>query len=285
MYLFNEKKGFTLVEMLVVVAIIGLLATIVVISVGESRDKARVAKGLQFGANIYHSLGAYAIGIWDFDDQANPVTDSSDYDNNGTIAGAVSYTEETPSKKGYSMDFTGVNSYVQIANVDSLNPTEGITIAMWLYLDSDPNCNAQNNWRSVLHKGGMAGTTTGYDIVLEDNRTFTFDIGANTGSLRYHTTDSKKISVDKWSFVVFTYNATNFEAKAYLDGEEIAGTYWAHGTGLIKTNTSNIYINNSSGICPNGLGHFPGKIDDVRIYDMALNFSEIQRIYARGSLF
>jgi prepilin-type N-terminal cleavage/methylation domain-containing protein len=40
----NNQKGFTLIEMLVVVAIVGLLSSVVVVGVGGARQKARDTK-------------------------------------------------------------------------------------------------------------------------------------------------------------------------------------------------------------------------------------------------
>lgn len=39
-----NKKGFTLIEMLIVVAIVGLLASVVVLGIGNARERARDAK-------------------------------------------------------------------------------------------------------------------------------------------------------------------------------------------------------------------------------------------------
>ena len=64
----SKLNGFTLVELLVVISIIGLLSSIVLVSFSNSRDKARLAKSQQFDAQISHALGAYAVGIWRFEE-------------------------------------------------------------------------------------------------------------------------------------------------------------------------------------------------------------------------
>jgi prepilin-type N-terminal cleavage/methylation domain-containing protein len=86
------RRGFTLIELLVVIAVIGILSTAVLVYLGDTQDKARVAKSFQFSSSIEHSLGSNLVGRWDFD---NSATDTSGYSNHGTVSGAV-YATDTP---------------------------------------------------------------------------------------------------------------------------------------------------------------------------------------------
>ncbi len=86
-----KNKGFTLIELLVVIAIIGLLASIVFVSLGGFQDDARVTASLQFSSNIDHGLGAYAVGKWPLNGDAN---DYSGYDRGGLPQGSYSWVDD-----------------------------------------------------------------------------------------------------------------------------------------------------------------------------------------------
>ncbi len=64
----NKQKAFTLIELLVVIAIVGLLSSVILVAVQDARDKANIAKILQYSASVHHDLGAYAVGIRDFNE-------------------------------------------------------------------------------------------------------------------------------------------------------------------------------------------------------------------------
>ena len=56
---YKKTKGFTLVELVVVIAIIGLLASVVLVSLGTSKDKARNAQAVQEARQLQNALELY----------------------------------------------------------------------------------------------------------------------------------------------------------------------------------------------------------------------------------
>ncbi len=92
-------SGFTLVEILIVIAIIGVLAAIVIVIINPLGQiyKAKVSNGKAMDAQITHSLEFNAVGVWNFDDSSNP-TQAADYsgnNNRGTISGATYNCSDT----------------------------------------------------------------------------------------------------------------------------------------------------------------------------------------------
>ncbi len=66
----NKQSGFTLIEIMVVVVIIGILASVVVPRIMDNPDKARVAKA----KNDIQAIGS-ALDIYRLDNYVYPTTD------------------------------------------------------------------------------------------------------------------------------------------------------------------------------------------------------------------
>ena len=60
-YYMNLKKGFTLLELLLVIAIIGILATIVITAIGSAKDKAQTARAKQETNNMATAFELYNL--------------------------------------------------------------------------------------------------------------------------------------------------------------------------------------------------------------------------------
>ena len=88
------------------------------------------------------------VGYWKFEEGSGTiVADSSGYGNNGNTYGP-SWVD---GKIGKALNFDGNDDYVDFGNSNSLNTTS-ITVSFWLNLASDPNCDSNNNWRSLIKK-------------------------------------------------------------------------------------------------------------------------------------
>ncbi|MDX9727096.1 MAG: LamG-like jellyroll fold domain-containing protein, partial [Bacteroidales bacterium] len=175
-------------------------------------------------------------------------------------------------KMGNALLFDGSKDYVVVPNNASMNPTS-ITVSMWLYLNQNPSCDANNNWRSVIRKGSTSGTTTGFDVVLEQSRVLVWDTGSGSSD-RWNLGAAGTLPLNSWTHVVLVYDQTGSK-KAYMNGNLIGTKSIAAAP--LASNTDPLYISNSSSDCPNGAGAFPGFIDDVRIYSGALTPDQISK--------
>src|SRR3989344_719695 len=87
-FFFLKRKSvveFTLVEFLVVIGIIGLLASIVMVSLSSAREKSRDARRIADLDTVKKALELYYIDNYQFPDDNGPSTPDSDCTLNGTI--------------------------------------------------------------------------------------------------------------------------------------------------------------------------------------------------------
>jgi len=244
-----------------VIAIIGIIASIVLVATKSVRDKARIAKGLQFASSIHHALGAYAVGIWDFENNLN---DSSGHDNNGSCTTCPVFTDNTPSGKGWALNFTG-SEYIDMTNLP-VDTSAGAktTVGFWMY------------W-----KGGDSQMPLGwsgvYDLWLRANC-----FGFNTGQGNVFGISSAGLE-NKWVHVVavFYNGVPSSENNAlYIDGGK--KDIWAclGTTSASKSVTPQLRI---SGYASGSGYRFSGYIDEVHIYEQALSSAQIKKLYAEGA--
>jgi len=255
----KKQKAFTLIELMLVIVIIGVIASIILVATRAAREKARIAKGLQFSSSVHHALGAYAVGIWDFNDQANPTVDASGNSNNGTINGAA-YVTDTPSGKGYALEFNrSENDWIKI-NGD-IGLSGAMTISLW-FKTPDKNTNqyfADNRspgtwWFIKNYTGGACGSNPG-NICFE-NRVMALD---------------SDWRINEWTHIVVTDDTST--ARMYINGKLVDT-----GSGQSTTISTNLRF----GTRYTNSGYFQGLMDDPRVYEQALDSAQIRKLYAEG---
>ena len=263
-----KNKSFTLIELLVVIAIIGLLASIVIVNLTGTRSKANIARGLQFSQSVHHALGAYAVGVWSFDEGSGTTAfDASGYGNNGTINGA-SYITDTPSNTGYALSFDGVDDYVGIGVGTDYFPLPLFSICAWA---KTPGL------APGMTTNGIISLTYGLIFRLSGSGLFQTSIDNGVDTI-VSLTAPGNLADNQFHHLCLTFDGT--KRYMFIDGTEAINvvTTWT-GTTRWPTN-------------PCVIGHdvnytiqrrFNGLIDEVRIYREALAVGQIQQLYAAGA--
>lgn len=272
-----ENKSFTLVELLVVIAIIGLLASVVLVSMAGVREKARIAKGLEFSQSLQHAFGAYAVGWWSFEtiESGNKVIDGSDENNHGTVSGATLVSGLD--RLGKALQFDGIDDYVTVPDSPSLNITTAITIEAWVKPIKKLGC--AGGYTPILGKNGEQWVADGVYALTANDCADNFiaytrygTVATNPGNEIYSVTTGGATE-NVWQHVAMTKDSS--QLKIYLNGvlkQSISAPL------SILTRNSPAIIGNRDG----GGRALNGLIDEVRIYNRALSAAEIKKHYVKG---
>ncbi len=261
----RRQKAFTLIEILLVIAIIGILASIIVINVNSARDKAKVAKAVQFGDSVYRAMGSDALAVWNFDEGAsNAVKDSTNTGKDGVLGnGSCSPgSGSCPSwdldgftfpggSLGSALSFDG-NDYVNISS--SLGNLTSMTVEFWFYVaQADKN-----------HDNYLIRATNG-NWWLRQSYNGSGNINFNDLAM----VNSSYWTAGKWNHLLVSVDSS--KSQIYINGElKVTGS----GLSPIQIGTNMRIGNNSHG--------FEGIMDRVIIYNRTLSSFEIKQHYAEG---
>jgi prepilin-type N-terminal cleavage/methylation domain-containing protein len=262
---FNDKhKAFTLIELLVVIAIIGLLSSVVLVSMKGIREKAQIAKGLDFSNSIQNALGVDAVGVWRFEtlETGNIVLDSSGNGNHGTVYGGT-VPATGMEQLGNALQFDGVDDYVSVGSSAILS-LGTFTVEWWMNASTAQpsahggviakDANDANEWKIYLHTSTnmrFVNTYSGTSVTLGDPQGLHHWVAI----------------ADGYSFIV------------YKDGQKVVDATMPAQT---VANTQTLYVGRALNRGDLTWRYFSGFIDEVRIYETALNSAQVKSQYYAG---
>ncbi|MCD6549980.1 prepilin-type N-terminal cleavage/methylation domain-containing protein [bacterium] len=258
----NKSQGFTLIELIVVMGIIGLIMGLIMVSLQTSREKARIAKGKQFSQMINHTVGAYAVGIWKFEEigAGNTLVDNSGYKNYGVTHGATLGTGVI----GNCLEFNGVNSYVDIPNSGSMT-NEEMTIEAWIY---------PRDISSLQMIVSKFGANKDYGVGVNNGHIYIW-----YGQGGDYTNELGTIKAYKWQHIALVLKSWD-SYEVYIDGKFVGSRV---GTVPQRaSSTANVEIGRAGSM---GTNYFNGLIDEVKIYSRAFPSALIKEHYARTRKF
>ena len=268
----NKQKSFTLIELLVVIVIIGILASVIIVSVSSSINKANFAKAQSFSNTVQNELLGDLVSEWTFDIASNPGEDTWG-NNDGTVYGATYKTKASGEcVYGGCYSFDGTDDYVEVSGNTAFD-VNTITVGGWLKTSIDNN----DHHPIILRNTFVSGTGNGFSVtrcrngLSAGNKLRIMVVGDSSVG---YLSSNNLINEDIWHHFILTADGT--QIKLYIDGflnavsSQPAGNIYQAGSSIyIGTNTSkDIFFN--------------GYIDDVRIYNGALSSAQIKQQYVAG---
>ena len=201
----GSQQGFTLIELMVVISIIGFLSSIVLASLNVAREKARISAGLQFNASLAHRYAQ--VAYYNFN---NSAPNDQAGKNNGVINGPVSFSSNTFSGLGMSASLNGGEITIPDDPGLDFSTSQSFALSAWIKT-------TDHNHIRVVSKGHW-GFTPGYVLQIhccDSNGNEQLVAGINQA---YFYTSNKDLADNKWHHIAAVFDRENKKITAYVDG-------------------------------------------------------------------
>jgi len=268
----KADKAFTLIELLLVIAIVGILAGLAAVNMSGATEAARIAKAKSFSSSVRNSLLGDRVSEWRFDEGAGTTTADTIGANNGVLNG-FNFSSTSGWRIGSScvsegcLQFDGTDDYISVGNQLSLN--SDYSVEAWVNI---PSSISDLSARYIISFGASNGSLPAFSpCYWSQYKPLLYLNGSN---YRYGRTDLRD---SKWHHIVFVVTGDQIndilKDKIYVDGKE--ESYYA------TSNSQAPLLPTGSGWIGGG-GKFSGLADEIRVYNKQLASSDVREKYLSG---
>lgn len=204
----SDRRGFTIVELLIVIVVIGILAAIVIVAYNGVQERARMASAVSFEQSFRAKYMADSTGVWSFSECSGSTVSngSTNVAGTDTISGTVSWVTSsgTPTGQGCALHFDGTTHIETTASLGATYYAKGA----WIRVTGA--CNSNN----IISQATTNGATAAF--YLPSN---CFPSAGNNGAWTT-AAGSTAINDGKWHYVATTWQ--NGVQTMYVDGKNVA---------------------------------------------------------------
>ena len=193
--------------------------------------------------------------------------------NSGSARSVVGYA---PGKAGTAFDFNGVNTFIELSNTPSLNPTGSFSIEGWIY----PRLDQGNFIFSKWSGGGDYAANMSYGFQATTGRGLAFAVSdlAHEYDSGFHNLEVHGVlKLNAWNHVAAVYDQATGARQIYVNGVKVAERIDPPIT--VLSGIARVTIGANSPTSSTLAYFFDGRIDELSFYSKALSPDEILAIY------
>lgn len=173
------------------------------------------------------------------------------------------FSAATSSQTEKSLVLNGCTDFLEIVETDLLDFNNAISIEAWIA----PNCDDGN--RVIVGKEWCGGEMSYYFSVFDGKLFWRFSNTGYCGGISSFQSVNQVIPTDVFTHVAVVHDQS--EVKFFVNGLEVAGTYVDGSFTQIFNSNQEFRIGTYKNIDGSFGNHFSGLIDEMRVWDIALN--------------